>query len=582
MPIVGTAGHVDHGKSLLIEALTGVNPDRLPEEKLRGMTTDLGFAFFTGRDGKPVGVIDVPGHERFIRNMTAGAWSLDCALLVVAADDGWMAQSQTHAEVLRALGVPAVIPVISKIDAVALSRAEAVGADIRTRCAALFGRDVSPSFVSALKGTGIAELKDRIVETIAASPPRRREGFSYLYVDRVFSLKGTGLVVAGSLRGGPLKVGADLKVLPGGEMVRIRGIHAYNEPVSAIEPGARTALNLPQPKTAPVRGDCLAVPGAPVRCASEFLAVLGDHEKIRNHGEAEIAFASAHRLGKIHLIGGGPAARIVIDEPGAFLPGMRFLVIRHGGSDILGCGSALWFEKTDAAARRRFSAFAARVSGTPSLRLLETAMRGWSAPAGPDPADAEGAAVVLVDGWIFDEKFLAAGEKAALAAADKPGGASPAELRSALRVSDEALKVLLRHFARKGKLQESGGMFAPPGKGDSLPPHAAALLETVRRAGKIGWEPDKAGGPAPKEEIRLLCRTGLLVSLGGDIFYSAETYAALRNALLKGKKPGDRFSIPAAKDTLGLTRKYMIPLLNKFEQDGWVRRSGDERVVVKV
>ncbi len=618
MPIVGTAGHVDHGKSLLIEKLTGVNPDRLPEEKLRGMTTDLGFTFFMDRDGRPVGVIDVPGHERFIRNMVAGAWSLDLALLVVAADDGWMAQSETHATVLRALRVPMVLPVVTKTDIVGPSRTAEVGEDVRARCAAIFGRDMAPSFVSALKMEGIRDLKDRIVQILASVPPRRREGFPYLYVDRVFSLKGTGLVVAGSLAGGPLKAGEDLRIFPGGETVRVRGLHAYNDPAPRVEPGTRTALNLPQPKTNPARGDCLAAPGAPVRRAEEFLALMEDFQEVRNHGEAEIAFASAHRLGKIHLIGGGPAARVVIDEPGAFLPGMRFLVIRHGGSDILGHGSALWFDRTDAAARRRFSALAARSGGVPSPRRVEAAMRGFSAPAGerspgaapgdrgapedggpgsaglrPPPGGGAGQeggraapadeSVVTVDGWLFDRNFLAAGERAALAAAEKPGGATPAELRSALKgFPDEALRVLLRHFTRQGKLEESGGTHVLPGKGDSLPPRAAALIEAVRRSGKNGWEPSKEGGPAPREEIRLLCRTGRMVSLGeGDIFYSAETYRDLLAALLKGKKPGDRFSIPAARDILGLSRKYMIPLLNKFEQDGWVRRSGDERVVVK-
>lgn len=591
MPIVGTAGHVDHGKSLLIEALTGVNPDRLPEEKLRGLTTDLGFTFFLDKKNRPIGVIDVPGHERFIRNMVAGAWSLDLALLVVAADDGWMAQSETHARVLRALRVPAVLPVVAKIDAVSPARAEEVGADIRRRCEAIFGKDREPSYVSALKKEGIEELKGRIVETLEASPPRREEGFPYLYVDRVFSLKGTGLVVAGSLRGAPLQAGADLKIYPKDETLRVRSLQAYNDSANQAPPGARTAINLPQPKTLPVRGDCLAPPGVPIRRSREFLALLEDYQDIRNHREAEIAFASAHRLGKIHLIGGGPAARVVIDEPGAFLPGMRFLVIRHGGSDILGHGAALWFDRTDAQARRRFSSFLAGLKGAPTPRLVETAMRGFSAPLGRGK---EGGAslkavpvvegIVSVEGWFFDQAFLAAGEKAALTAAKKSGGATPAEMRSTLKgLPDEAFRVLLGHFASKGRLKEKDGAFFLPGKGDDLPPRAKALLQKVHRTGKSGWEPSKEGRPAPREEIRLLCRTGRMISLGeGSIFYSAETYQELLTALLKGKNPGDRFSIPAAREVLGLSRKYMIPLLNKFEQDGWVRRVGDERVVLKL
>ena len=583
MPVVGTAGHVDHGKSLLIEVLTGTNPDRLPEEKLRGMTTDLGFAFFPDREGRPVGVIDVPGHERFIRNMAAGAWSLDCALLVVAADDGWMAQSETHARVLRALAVPAVIPVISKADLAAPARLAEVSADVRSRCAAVFGRDEEPVAVSALKNSGIEELKTRILHTLDSLPPRREEGFPYLYVDRVFSLKGTGLVVAGTLRGAELVAGRDLRVLPGTETVRVRGLHAYNEPVPRAGSGTRTAINLPQPKRPPVRGDCLTVPGAPVRVAGEFLAVLLDRRDIRNHAEVEIAYASAHRIGKIHLIGGGPGVRVVLDAPGAFLPGMRFLVLRHGGSEIIGHGAALWFEAADAAARRRFAAFASGLE--PSLTLLEVAMRGYA----PEPAGsaawsvnpAVSGSIVRIGSYLFDGKLLEKLEKTALSAAEKSGGASYAELKSALPVSGDALKSLLTHFTAAGGLRESGGLYSPAEKSDALPPKARALLDAVRRTGKNGWEPDKAPGPAPREEIRFLCRTGLIVSLGGEIFYSAETYRGLLAALLRGKNPGVRFSIPEAKENLGLSRKYMIPLLNRLEQDGWVKRAGDERVVVK-
>src|SRR5512136_549558 len=170
MRVIGTSGHVDHGKSTLIEALTGINPDRLPEEKERGMTIDLGFAWFAGRNGEPVGVIDVPGHERFIRNMVAGAWSLDGALLLVAADDGWMQQTQDHAVVLASLGVPAVILVVTKTDIAAPERVQEVRRDAERRAGAIFGRVPPAIEVSALARRNVDALKELVVATLAGVP----------------------------------------------------------------------------------------------------------------------------------------------------------------------------------------------------------------------------------------------------------------------------------------------------------------------------------------------------------------------------------------------------------------------------
>ena len=358
MPLVGTSGHVNHGKSRLIEALTGVNPDRLPEEKERGMTIDLGFAWFPDKDGKPVGVIDVPGHERFLRNMTAGAWSLDCVLLVVAADEGWMAQTESHARVLRALGVTRVLPVITKIDLVSAERLAEAEAEVRSKCRAFFGVDRAPLPVSSSAGTGLEELREAIYRELEGLPPAKSGGRPFFYVDRVFSLKGSGLVAAGSLRGGRLAAGDELVLLPRGEEVRVRGLQSYNVAVSSALPGSRVAVNLSQVKEPPVRGDCLAHPEAPFRSAAEALAKLFDAEALRNHREAEIAFGSDHLRGTVHLLGTSEAARIVLERKAALCPGERFLLLRPGGSDLLGWGLFLWLGPTTPEERWRFSAFA--------------------------------------------------------------------------------------------------------------------------------------------------------------------------------------------------------------------------------
>ncbi len=581
MPLVGTSGHVNHGKSRLIEALTGTNPDRLPEERERGMTVDLGFAWFPDRDGRPVGVIDVPGHERFLRNMTAGAWSLDCALLVVAADDGWMAQTESHAKVLETLGVPRILPVITKIDLVSAARRAEVEAEVRSNCGRRFGVDRPCVEVSAPSGIGIDELKDAILEELGRAPAQKDGKRPYFYVDRVFTLKGAGLVVAGSLRGGSIRQGDELVLRPRGERVRVRALHSYNAAVQEVLPGNRVAVNIAQLKDPPVRGDCLAHPAAPVLSEAEFLARLFDAEEIRNHREAEIAFGSAHMRAAIHFLGSTSAARIVLERKAAVLPGERFLLLRRGGSDILGWGYALWFGPTAQKDRWRFAAFAAGwTEGHSSRAAIETAMRGYYGPLDRDAEEPFSA--IRIGTWLFDAGFLREEENAVLSRAEKSGFAAEAELQGVVRVPEEALRVILGKLVKEGRLKVRDRLYAPQCSSASLSKSAAGLLESLAAAGRNGFEPSKASMPFPKEDLSFLCRAGMVVPLENGIYLHAETYRELRGAALFGRRPGDRFSIPEAKEATGLSRKYIIPLLNRMERDGFVRRQGDERVVEKL
>jgi small GTP-binding protein len=372
MHVIGTAGHVDHGKTTLIEALTGINPDRLPEEKERGMTIDLGFAWFPGKDGEPVVVIDVPGHERFIRNMVAGAWSLDCALLLVAADDGWMEQTQDHAVVLQALEVPSVILVITKTDIAAPERVEEVLRDTRERCRIIFGAEPPAIEVSALAGKNLAALKELILATLAGIPepaiPTREHGFPFLYVDRVFSIKGSGLVVTGSLRGAPLAKDDALELLPAREALRVRAVQSYNSAVDRAMPTSRVALNLQKPKSEIARGACITAPGAPFQCEKEIIARVrpiemgqqaGEKPVIKNHSEIEVDLGTGHEIAQIHFLDDPRFARIQLRSPLPALWNQPFLLIRHGGSAILGSGRILWFGEVPKEERRRFTALLA-------------------------------------------------------------------------------------------------------------------------------------------------------------------------------------------------------------------------------
>ncbi|MBT3272309.1 MAG: GTP-binding protein, partial [Spirochaetales bacterium] len=235
MNVIGTAGHVDHGKTRLIQALTGIDTDRLPEEKARGLTIDLGFAHFEDSSGKKIGVIDVPGHERFIRNMVAGAWGVDCALLVVAADEGWMRQSNDHARVLACLKIKQLIVVVSKSDLVDAGAASDVEQDALIRCSEMGDWELSSIIVSVETLDNIDTLKSLIEERLlrlkkaAPVPP-------FMYVDRVFSVKGSGTVVTGSLMGGQIAKNTQVRILPGSETGRIRSIQSYYQDMDTAYP----------------------------------------------------------------------------------------------------------------------------------------------------------------------------------------------------------------------------------------------------------------------------------------------------------------------------------------------------------
>ena len=590
MYVIGTAGHVDHGKTRLIQALTGMDPDRLPEEKARGMTIDLGFAWFEGPGGQTIGVVDVPGHERFIRNMAAGAWGLDCALLAVAADDGWMPQTDAHARVLAALGVPRIVSVITKIDAAAPGRAEAVRRDAAARCAGIFGFEPAGAAVSSLSGEGIQALKRLIIAELSRGSDRRRWPGALLYVDRVFPVKGAGLVATGTLKGGAIAAGDELVLFPAGERLRVKGLESYRARSERAEPGCRLALRLSRPAAGLVRGDCLAAPGLPVMAARECLALLRPLAGgLKSRLEVEVALGTAHRLARLELLPGSrpeaAAGRLVFESPLAMLAGQPFVLIRHGGSAILAGGVVVRPEASSPAERRALGPLLTGLPYPPSpadLAALELRLAGCLPAARFRFEPAAGAdRLIEAGGWVFlAERFEEAAGRAA-EAVRTPGGLGPAELAAPCGLPAGALAALLGRLVELGRLGLSSGRYLPAQPGPcELSGPIRALLERLERAGPAGFEPDKAGLAGAKRDLALLCRLGLAVSLGdGAIYYSRATYRALAAAVLGCRSAGARFSVQEAKQASGLSRKYVIPLLNKMESDGWVKREGDERVV---
>lgn len=595
MYVIGTSGHVDHGKTLLIESLTGINADRLPEERERGMTIDLGFAFFKGSFGSIIGVVDVPGHERFIRNMVAGAWGLDCALLVVAADDGWMRQTEDHGRVLKFLKVPCIIPVITKSDIVSSDLIPIITEEIKNRYQNLFGITSEPVIVSAVTGTGIDELKERI-EAELAGLPREETGQPYLYIDRIFSKKGTGSIIAGTLRGGPIIKDQTMVLLPQNKEVRIRALQSYHEETGMVNPVCRAALNCAGVKTEELhRGQCLTLPEAGFNSHKEIVGYIyppsdTDTQRIalRNHSEIEISAGTGHSLASIHFIGGPSLARIVLKEPIPLRWNQPFILLRHGGSSIITGGRAIWFGETNPEERKQINAFISEHAGLEKKSdffLLSLKLKGYIPLTSETklPKEAKGK-VTLFSGWVCDSSWLLNVKSEIYKLADCAGGISQKELPGKLNLPAGLAKQICSKIIESGELIDFNSIVMTPRQKDRnvLSPLGMELAELLKANDKEGVEISKLNQPGAQKELRNLSRLGLAVSLEGNIFYSKELYTSLLHSLLKDSSIGDTFSVPQAKEKLGLTRKYILPLLNKLESDGFVKRDGDIRIVLRV
>jgi len=640
--IIGTAGHVDHGKTALIRAMTGIDADRLPEEKARGMTTDLGFAWYRGGDGLDIGVVDVPGHERYLRNMVAGAWGLDLVVLVVAADDGWMPQTGLHAAIVASMAEAAVVIAVTKADAVAPGRAATVALEAEDRATALFGVRPPSVAVSSVSGDGITELKSAIDSRLASLPPLEPMA-ARLFVDRSFSPRGGGVVVTGSLSGGPVGVGDEVLRWPSGDRLRVRGIQSYRESVSSAEPNCRAALSVAAPKGGFARGDLLAAPGAAVLSGDEFIVRLlplpgsGSLSAVDAKGKpalrpgvmVEFAVGSARRDAELWPIGGTGFARLTLSEPVACPLGTPFALLRLGGAELIGRGVAVRSGKTKVDDRKALLAALPRaaaaadamtdagwgIRGAVALALaIETLVRGWAAAPVGFPARAAEEAGLASAGpggttaptgrtaptgttaptgrtTLFDPGRLSAFGKAAAAKAGEPGGLQRAMAESlfasvfgagkAAPGRAQAVEAAMASLEASGAVVRNGSAWSTPGAEKRLTPADSALLGRLEAAGKAGLEPGKDCPQTDARGLKALCSLGLAMPLDGGIFFSKAVYDACMVAILRGLGPGCRFSVPEAKARSGLSRKYILPLLNRMESQGLVKRSGDERVVLK-
>ena len=626
MRVIGTAGHVDHGKTALIEALTGIDADRLPEEKARGMTTDLGFAWYPDSQGIPIGVVDVPGHERYLRNMVAGAWGLDLAILVVAADDGWMPQSSLHASILASLSSPGVVIAITKADMVSPERAMQVADDVSGKAAALFGFRPQAVTVSAKTGLGIHELKSTIA-AVLATVPAVHSGKAFMYVDRFFTPRGGGQVATGTLRGGSLSVGDTVELLPNKEKIKIRGIESYHAGIATAEPGCRAALSLNGLKKELLRGDLIAQPGSEILAGTEFLCHLGPlpgtaklcpqdsrgRPVLRPGVEVELALGSARRDALFWPLRAAGFVRLVCDQALACPAGFPFALLRRGGAELVGRGAVLATGPTKVQDRRileevlpaaaqaaeRLEAAGWGSCNATALRLCLTVYRkGWAkAPTGLDTETARIAGFETAHSqtagtkttssdpanrpFLFSPEYWHSISQALAAKAAQPGRMLKADAEAVAALKGDALSAVLTRMIADGILLSEGSGWTVPDKATRLSLKETEVLERLQGAGKAGLEPGKS---SPREDaaiLKALCTAGMAVPLDGSIFFARSIWDKALAAILEGRKPGDRFSVPEAKERSGLSRKYILPLLNRMESYGLVKRSGDERIVIK-
>ena len=588
--ILGTAGHVDHGKTALVKCLTGVETSHIPEEKKRGMTIELGFASLEDPVHGTVGIVDVPGHERFIRNMVAGTWGLDAAMLIVAADDGWMQMSSDHLRVLKAMHINSILLVITKADLADTDMINLIREDANRHCRTIIGRELPFVAVSAHTGAGIDLLKQKITALLDTVHPTPLDK-SFLYIDRVFTLKGIGITVTGTLRGKSVAVGDQLSLYPGETECRIKNIQNHHADVESSEAGMRTALNLKISEKEQVeRGMLLAGMGeSPVLQGTELLirvdeyfAKTEDGTGIKNHSELELATGSTHAIGAIHFNKTDPSlARIALQDPIAGRWNQPAVLIRHGGSSILAsCRILAAFNSYKIAAfKQLFSVYAGRE--LPSWKSCNFFIDGFIEKdrAELQELSADTKDAVLCGKWRIFAKKLTEWEAKILDTAKKSqAGFTVEEIDASVPV--KVRQEILKKLCAEQKLSNTGSVYKQAGSSVSLSKSAQQLLQLALKAGFDGIEIDKIHLPQARKDARDLVKLGMLVVLEDFLHYHHEVYTKAEAAILKGKNKGAIITIADARASSGLSRKYIIPLLNVMEKNGKVKREGNDRIVL--
>ncbi len=619
--VIGTAGHVDHGKSSLVQALTGIDPDRLAEEKAREMTIDLGFAWLTLPGGGAVGIIDVPGHRDFIENMLAGVGGIDLALFVVAADEGIMPQTREHLAILDLLEVQSGVVALTKIDlATDPEWLDLVMLDLERAFHGTFLEKAPIVQVSARTGSGLPVLIAALEGALAGCTPRPDRGRPRLPIDRVFTISGFGTVVTGTLTHGSLQVGDEVEIQPGGRRARIRGLQNHRESVANLPPGSRAAVNLSGITTADIRrGDVLAAPG--ILRASALVDVYFRHlpdtgRPLRHNstvklfsGAAEVG-ATVRLLGHEELLPGEHGwLQLRLAQPLALDRGDRFILRYPSPAQTLGGGLVL--DPHPAHRWRRFrpdvmERLRTLLEGTPEDRLLQAleaqpamTQEQLAAAAGLDASsfqeaihllDTRHEVVRLSEGWLMSRSVWnrltdrIRRELAEFHARYPLRQGMPREaLRSRTDLEARLFNRVIDFAARDGLIESSGLLVRLPGYRVVLSPdqHAAvnALLAAFRRNPALPPSVKESAGIVGEEVLQALLDQAELIQIGPDVLLLAETYREWLAGIEAFIRREGSITVAQARDLLGTSRKYSLALLEHLDASGFTRRDGDTRTL---
>lgn len=588
MPIIGTAGHVDHGKSTLVQALTGRDPDRWAEEKERGLTIDLGFAWASIGEA-PVGFVDVPGHERFIKNMLAGVGGLDIALFVVAADEGWMPQSEEHLAVLDLLRVSHGVIAITRIDLADPELIELSTIDVADHIAGTVAESWPVVAVSAATGEGIDDLLEALEAELNAAGPAPAVGRPRMWIDRAFGIAGAGVVATGTLTGGSLSVGDRLRCYPGPE-VRVRSLQSHEIDRHTIEPGSRAAANLVGVDQHDLeRGTLLAPPGSIVM-SGRFLALLSFPP--RSAGEVEDRGAYHVHLGtttvpvRLRTLPDAqePAALITTTRPVPVTMGDRFILRDTGRRAVIAGGTVLDPSPTTKPTPREIATLVHAVHLSPTQRAdALVSVHGSIDTVEVDRSSGGGipaSAITVGTRYLSPEMFALRAHELQSAVKEyheryplRPG-LPKSEAASRLRMDADLVVAIVD---TSSGLAEDGPVVHVAGFAPSLGAEDIATWEAARSLLAADLAVPRASELALPEEVKhALIRRGDLIRIDDDLVLLADQVDAI-TAGLRSMQEG--FTVAMFRDHFGLSRRHAVPILEWLDAEGWTRRSGDKRTV---
>jgi selenocysteine-specific elongation factor len=627
--IVGTAGHIDHGKTALVKALTGIDADRLEEEKRRGITIDLGFAHteLPGPSGERLrfGFVDVPGHERFVRNMLAGVGGIDLVLLVIAADEGIKPQTREHFDICRLLAIQHGITVLTKSDIVDAETIEVVRLEVADFLTGSFLENSPIVPVSALKSTGLDELKRQLVRIASQLPARDSNAIARLPIDRVFTMKGFGTVVTGTLVAGTIHKEDELELFPKGKKVRVRGVQVHGASTEKAVAGERTALNLAGVDKAELeRGMVLASPGM-LQTSSRIdvqLSLLPSAKPLKNGARVHLYAFASEAIAAVNLYenkqlkpGAEGFAQLRLSAPLLLVPGDRFIirqfspVVTIGGGVVL---DAFPIAKQKSEAREHLLAASAKgdreqilmtriarraASGISLDRLV--AETGWLA----NVIRAEIAALIKSRAIAqFGARFLDSGAVASLTASllatleafqtQNPlaPGMNQQTLREKFALDTDVFAAVVAELVREGKVETVGDIIHLRGRGVVMKDEEAESRKIIEQAFssaglKVPALKDVLAGlkidkTRAQKIVTLLLRDKVLIKISEDLVFHQGALNELRKNLTALKASSPKIDVGRFKDLTGVSRKYAIPLLEYLDRERVTKRIGDERVIL--